>query len=190
MTSDKAAAKQRKFTRIIIAYPFALIAVAVCLNVFMLGEAPAAPGLPDRAQLTAFAVSVTLLLANHIWLMTSTELTRLRHNLHATPEEWQAAGIHEADASAIGTSELKRRHNAHANATENTVYFALLAAPFLLIAPSLAATWLWLLGFAIGRLGHTAAYLHGKDGLRGLFMSVSLLALFGMASYMVLALFG
>lgn len=189
MTSDETTAKQRKFSRIIVAYPFALIALAFGLNLFAFGVQPAAPSLPTHAHLAALSVSISLLLANHIWLMTSTELTRLRHNLHATPEEWQAAGTNEREASDTGRSELKRRHNAHTNATENTVYFALLALPSILISASSLVIWVWFLAFAVGRLGHAFSYLTGKDGLRGLFMTVSLTALFGMASYLAVALF-
>lgn len=188
MSPDEHSAKQRKFTRIIVAYPFALMAVALGLNLFVFGVLPAVPNLPSHAHLSALIASAALLLANHIWLMTSTELTRLRHNLHATPEEWQAAGTTERDASDIGKSELNRRHNAHANATENTVYFALLAAPMMMISAHSLVLWFWFTAFALGRLGHAAAYLSGKDGLRGLFMSVSLTALFGMASYLAIAL--
>lgn len=188
MTPDQHIAKQRKFSRIIMAYPFALIAVALGLNLFAFSVLPAIPSMPTHAHLAALTVSASLLLANHIWLMTSTELTRLRHNLHATPEEWQAAGTTEREASEEGRSELKRRHNAHANATENTVYFALLAVPLILISAPNLVVWIWFLAFAIGRLGHAFSYLTGKDGIRGLFMSVSLTALFGMTSYLAIAL--
>jgi hypothetical protein len=37
-------------------------------------------------------------------------------------------------------------------------------------------------------LGYTYSYLAGKDGARGLFMSLSLLAMYGIASYLVMSL--
>ena len=38
-------------------------------------------------------------------------------------------------------------------------------------------------------LGYTYSYLLGRTGLRGLFMSLSLLALYGIASYLAISLF-
>lgn len=93
----------RRVRRIIIAYPFALIAAAV-----LLGVMPADPALPSKSLLIALTISAMMLLANHIWLMISTELTRLKHGLQATPEEWAKAGKSEADADPTGVREVKR----------------------------------------------------------------------------------
>ena len=84
--------------------------------------------------------------------------------------------------------EVERRLNAHRNATENTVYFVLLAPVFVLVSPPLIAVQIWTLGFALSRLGYTYCYLFGKDGLRGIFMSLGLLAMYGMASYLLASL--
>lgn len=43
-------------------------------------------------------------------------------------------------------------------------------------------------GFALARMGYTYSYLSGQDKMRGVFMSLSLLALYGMASYLGIAL--
>ena len=48
---------------------------------------------------------------------------------------------------------------------------------------------LWGLGFPLGRLGHSWGYLYGKDGIRGLFMTISLLSQLGMVTYLILGAF-
>ncbi|WP_412555082.1 MAPEG family protein [Shimia sp. MIT1388] len=180
-------ARIQRVRRIIIAYPFALIVAALLLN-WLLGVSPAVPALPTKPVLIALTVSAIMLLANHVWLMTSTELTRLKFGLQATPEEWAKAGKVETEADPIGTREVKRHHDAHNNASENTLHFAILAPAMMLISPTESLAFIWMIGFALGRLGHAYAYLSGKDGLRGIFMSLSLVSLFGMASYLALAL--
>ena len=180
--------KDTRIAWFILAYPFALIAIALVLNLLLFGVTPAQLALPTRATLQMFSLAGLVLIATHIWLMTSTELTRLRHGLRATPEEWAEAGLTPDAVPDSSWRELERRHNAHRNATENTVYFALLALPFCLITPNPSAVAIWLLGFAIARLGHCASFLTGQAGWRGLFMSVGLTSLFGLASYLAIAL--
>jgi len=179
--------KKSKYTEIIIAYPFALIVAAMIVN-GVIGIASAEIALPSRSVMAGLGVSAALLVANHIGLMTSTELTRLKYELHATPEEWAASGTSPKDASPEGVAELARRHNAHRNATENTVYFALVAALASMVTPSEVIMWLWAVGFAIGRVGHSFSYLTGRDGMRGIFMSVSLMSLFGLLGYFLVSL--
>lgn len=181
-------ANKKKTALIIKAYPVALVFMSLALNlaVFSIGSPTIA--LPSHDLLTLMAIACLLLLLNHTWLMTSTELTRLEYNIRATPEEWKASGISKDEVTETGFTELQRRHNAHRNATENSTLFVLLAIPFLLISPSALAAGVWLIGFAIGRLGHTYSYLSGNSGARGLFMSVSLLSLYGLAGYMAIAL--
>jgi len=118
--------------------------------------------------------------------MTTTELTRVRFRLFATPEEWAASGIRRADAPRAGLEELERRHNAHRNATENTVYFVFVALIFAFASPSSLAAHAWIVGFAVARLGYTFAYLAGNDSIRGVFMSLSLICLYGLASYPII----
>ncbi|MCR9137694.1 MAG: MAPEG family protein [Alphaproteobacteria bacterium] len=187
MTTDTA--RKQRFTRIILAYPFALILVGLAINAALFGVSPAEISLPSKDIVVALVVAAVLLVANHTWLITSTELTRLRYGLHATPEEWKASGTSPDEASAQGVRELERRHNAHRNATENTVYFAFAILLMSVVTPTVIALQVWIAVFAIGRLGHTYSYLHGKDGTRGLFMSMSLLALYGSVSYLVISLF-
>lgn len=186
MNDDEA--RKRKFARIILAYPFALAIIGIIVNALAFGVEPAVIAEPQPSVITSLGVSAVLLLCNHTWLMTSTELTRLKYDMHATPEEWETSGHDKHTISAEGLQELERRHNAHRNATENVVYFVLLAALISIVSPPPWLAETWILGFALGRLGHTFSYLTGRDGLRGISMSVSLISLCGMATYLAICL--
>lgn len=180
--------RKKKFALIIMAYPIALILIGFLANFLLLGVIPAVIALPQIGIITPLAISAILLLANHTWLMTSTELTRLKYNMHATPEEWKASKHTKDDVLSDGLQELERHHNAHANATENSVYFVFLALLVSVISPVTMTVSVWIIGFSIGRLGHTFSYLRGRDGLRGIFMSISLVSLYGLASYLLVSL--
>lgn len=182
--------RKQRFTLIILAYPVALLLLAVAANLWLFGVGPLDVALPAREIVITLTLATAGLVANHTWLMTSTELTRLEHGLHATPEEWEASGRLAGDASAEGLRELERRHNAHRNATENTVCFALAALVLCVVTPTAIAAQIWISGFAIGRIGHSYGFLSGRDGIRGLFMSVSLISLYGAISYPVIGLLG
>jgi uncharacterized membrane protein YecN with MAPEG domain len=185
---NEAKTKKVKFARIIIAYPVVLIVVSVVANLWLFGVNSMAVSMPSQGVITALIVTALMLLANHTWLMTSTELTRLKFNMHATPEEREASEYAKEAVSLEGSQELERRHNAHGNATENVVYFVLLATLLCSVTPVDIAAQVWFLGFAIGRLGHTFSYLTGRDSLRGIFMSISLMSLYGLASYLLISL--
>ncbi|WP_299480839.1 MAPEG family protein [uncultured Roseibium sp.] len=179
----------KKSTALIIkVYPVALILISLALNLTVFSVEGTAIALPSHHVLAALAIASLLLVLNHTWLMTSTELTRLKYEIRATPEEWKTSGLSKGAVTETGFSELERRHNAHRNATENTTLFVLLAIPFSFVSPSALAASVWLIGFAIGRLGHTYSFLTGKSGARGLFMTVSLLCLYGLAGYTAIAL--
>ncbi len=180
--------RKQRITAIIIAYPLGLLLIGALVNAFVFGINPPVAALPSPAAIASLVIAAAVLVINHAWLMTSTELTRLRFNLHATPEEWAASGRRPQDAPEDGVRELERRHAAHRNTTENTVYFTLLAFVFVLVSPPTLAMQIWIIGFAAARLGYTYCYLSARDGARGLFMSLSLLAMFGMASYLALSL--
>jgi len=174
---------------IVVVYPVAVLLVSMALNVLVFGVDPCVVALPSAACMRALVIAAVLLLFNHTWLMTATELTRGRFRMHATPEEWAASGTSCDDVSREGVRELGRHHNAHRNATENTVYFSLLAVVFALASPSAVVAQVWIVGFAVARLGYTHSYLRGQDGARGLFMTFGLLAIYGMTSYLALSLF-
>ncbi|MCZ4273429.1 MAPEG family protein [Maritalea porphyrae] len=178
----------RRFTIIILGYPVALILGGILLNLFAFGVSPIVVALPLKAVLVPLIITATLLVINHTWLMNSTEITRMKHHMYASREEWKEAGVKREDVSDEGWLELERRHNSHRNATENTVYFAVLATIFCLVTPSQLAAYVWILGFGVGRLGYTFASLQGRSNLRGFFMSVSLVAMYGMAGYLCLGL--
>lgn len=173
---------------IVMLYPVGVLLIGVILNFFVFGISPYAVALPSIECIRALVVAAILLTLNHTWIMTATELTRERFTMYATPEEWAASGHSLQNASEEGFRELERHHNTHRNTTENTTCYIALALVFALISPATVAAQVWLVGFAVARLGYTYSYLAGKDGLRGLFMSLSLLAMYGMASYLVMSL--
>lgn len=181
--------RQRRTRAIVKVYPLGILLIAVALNLFVFGVNPVAIAAPSADCLRALVIAAVLLVINHTWLMTTTELTRVRFRMYATPEEWTASGTRQQDAPEEGVRELARRHNAHRNTTENTVYFALLTMIFASVTPTPAAAQAWIVGFALARVGYSYGYLAGKDNVRGIFMSLSLVAMYGMASYLVISLF-
>lgn len=186
--TNRTNARKARAGRLVLGYPFALIATAALANHLLLGVGPAVVALPSHGTVLALGLCGVLLLVNHTWLMTSTELTRLKHDLSATPEERRDRGPALADITPIAREALERRHNAHRNTTENIVHFAILALPFALISPSVPAAFAWIAGFGAARLGYTYCYLSANTAGRGVFMSLGLLALYGMAEYNVAGL--
>ncbi len=181
--------RQRRTMAIVKAYPLGLLLIGVVLNLFVFGVNPAVVALPSAGSIRVLVIAAVLLVINHTWLMTTTELTRVRFKMFSTPEEWAASGTSPQDAPEEGLRELERRHNAHRNTTENTIYFVLLAMVFVSVSPPIVAAQSWIVGFAVARSGYTYSYIAGKDNVRGLFMSLSLLGMYGMASYLVMSLF-
>ncbi len=186
--SAKNEPRKRRVQLIVLAYPFALLLISTALNLFVFGVKPPILALPSAEIYVALVIAVVLLIINHTWLMTTTELTRLRFNMFATPEEWAASKFSRQEASQTGLEELERRHNAHRNTTENVVYFVILALLLAMASPTTLAAYVWIIGFAAARLGYTFSYLVGNDDIRGLFMSLSLISVYGMASYMAISL--
>jgi uncharacterized MAPEG superfamily protein len=186
---DSEAEKRRQRTIAIVkAYPLILLVIGIVVNLLVFGVDPFAVALPSTESVDALVVAAILLAINHTWLMTTTALTRARFRIHSTPEEWAASGTSPEDVSREGFRELERRHNAHRNSTENTIYFILLALILVFISPTAFAAQVWIVGFAVARLGYTYGYLAGKDGARYFFMSLSLLAMYGIASYLAVSL--
>jgi len=184
---DKKKAQNRTMT-IVVVYPFAILIVGIALNIFAFGVNPFTVAFPSNDVITALVIAAVLLIINHTWLMTTTELTRVRFKMYSTPEEWAASGTNSEDAPEEGIRELKRHHDTHLNTTENIGYYILLALLFVFASPPDIAAQVWLVGFAAARLGYTYSFLSGKDNARGLFMTLSLLPMFGMASYLVISL--
>ena len=172
---------------IVKAYPLGVLLVSVVLNLLVFGVTPYSLALPSTASIFALVIAAVLLTINHTWLMTTTELTRVLFEMYTTPEEWAASGTKQQDAPEEGLRELDRRHNAHRNTTENTIYFIFLAGIMVFVSPTPLAAQVWIIGFAVARLGYTYSYLAGKDSARALFMSLSLLAMYGIASYLLLS---
>lgn len=180
--------RQKRTMSIVVIYQIVVILLSVALNIFVFEVHPFVVTLPSNELFQTLIIATVLLVLNHTWLMTATELTRARFKMYSTPEEWLASGTNREDATKKGISELERHHSTHQNTTENVVYYVLLALIFVFSSPPIIVATVWLVGFAVARLGYTYSYLYGKDNARGLFMSLSLLAMYGLASYLVMSL--
>lgn len=187
-TSTVLDSRTRRGMAIVVLYPVCVCLISIALNIWVFGVRSMVVALPSAECVRALVVAAVLITLNHTWLMTATELTRARFRLFATPEEWAASGTSAAQASADGISELQRHHNAHRNATENTASFILLAMAFMFTSPSASAAYAWLVGFAVARVGHAFGYLGRSDGIRGIAMTIGLLAMYGLATHLVLGL--
>ena len=180
--------RQKRTMSIVVIYRIVVILLSVALNIFVFEVHPFVVTLPSNELFQTLIIATVLLVLNHTWLMTATELTRVRFKMYSTPEEWLASGTNRGDATKKGISELERHHSTHQNTKENVVYYVLLALIFVFSSPPIIVATVWLVGFAVARLGYTYSYLYGKDNARGLFMSLSLLAVYGLASYLVMSL--
>lgn len=167
-------------------YPFVILVLAVALN-FMFGIDPIQVSLPSREVIGLVSCAAIILVINHSWIMTVTEITRNRFKIFASPEEWVSNGHKKSDISEKGVFEIERCLNTHRNTTENIVYYILLLVIFSFVSPSQLAIWSWILVFPISRIGYTYSYFNGLDNIRGLFMSLTLLSIYGMASYLALS---
>jgi len=180
--------KQRRFMGIVLLYPIVILLLGILLNYFVLGVKPYVVTLPSSDGIRALVIAAVLLVINHTWIMTSTELVRVRFKLFVTPEEWAASGTSENDAPESGRCELKRRHDTHQNTTENVVYYVFLSLIFVFSSPPVIAMQVWIIGFAGARLGYTYSYLTCNTDMRGLFMTLGLLAMYGMASNLLISI--
>lgn len=172
---------------ILLVYPLVPLFIAVGSNLAF-GVESLDIKLPTHELIRSAALSVVFLIANHTWLMTHSEITRARYGLFATPEE--EAESDNGSEGVANTNELIRSHSAHRNLTENTVHFALALSIFLILSPPETLAALWLCGFAFMRLGHTYFFLSGNANLRGVCMTGSLVALYGLVTYPVISLAG
>lgn len=170
------------------AYPLALTLIAIAINIFLLGVNPHHISLPTKELIYTINISAILLIINHTWIMTVTELSRARHGLYATTEEWEASGKATDQTSKTGLKEVERHHNIHRNTTENTIYYILLSAIFMVITPNMQTAYIWILLFPLSRLGYTYSYIKGNTSFRGIFMSLGLLSIYGMATYLALSM--
>lgn len=169
---------------IIKTYPFGVLVLAIILNL-LFGIETIRISNPSKEIIGLLSVSAIILVINHSWIMTVTELIRNRFKIFASPEEWVSSGHKKSDISEKGSFEIERCLNTHRNTTENAVYYVFLLVIFSFISPNQVAAWVWILMFPIARLGYTYSYFSGNDNIRGVFMSLSLLSVYGMASYLM-----
>jgi len=170
-------------------YPFALLLISIIINL-LLGVTSIETAVPSLEIIKILSISAVLLTINHSWIMTATELTRLRFKIFATPEEWKQSGKSKDSITDEGQFEIERHLNTHRNTTENIVYYIFLAVIFSFVSPDIVTASIWLLMFPISRFGYTYCYFSGNDNMRGIFMSLTLLSVYGISSFLVLSIFG
>lgn len=180
---------KKVFGWIIKIYPFAILLVSIIINL-LLGVTSIEIASPSIGIVKVLSLSAVLLTINHSWIMTATELTRLRFKIYASPEEWKDSGLSKSNITDEGQFEIERHLNTHRNTTENIVYYIFLAGIFSLVSPSILTASLWLLIFPIARLGYTYCYFSGRDNVRGVFMSLTLLSVYGMSSFLAISILG
>ena len=168
------------------AYPFGVLVLAIALN-FIFGIAPIQISHPSKEIIGLLSCASIILVINHSWIMTVTELTRNRFKIFASPEEWISTGRRKSDISEEGIFEIERCLNTHRNTTENIVYYVLVVLIFSFVSPNQLAAWVWILVFPIARIGYSYSYFSGRDNTRGVFMSLTLLSVYGIASYLALS---
>ena len=101
--------RRQGVSKIVIAYPFGVLAIALAINLLCFEISGFEASIPGQLSLSAFALAAIVFCLNHSWLMTATELTRVRYHMYATPEEWKANGtsiddISQACDSGAGTN--------------------------------------------------------------------------------------
>jgi len=180
--------RNQRILKIVIGYPFALLIIAIALNIFVWDVKPLTISLPTIEYMRPLIIATVLLIINHTWLMTATEIVRSRYKVFSTPEEWTTNKVKLEDTPEEGIRELKRCHDTHLNNTENIIYYVFLCLIFMLCSPPVLIAEILIIGYAASRIGYTYSFLYGKDGARGLFMSLSLLAMYSMACYLAISL--
>lgn len=168
-------------------YPFGVLLLAIALN-FMFGVESIQIAIPSKELIGLISCAAIMLVINHSWIMTVTELTRNRFKIFASPEEWISSGYKKIDITEKGSFEIERCLNTHRNTTENVIYYILLLLVFVLVSPNQFAAWTWIILFPIARLGYTYSYFTGNDNVRGVFMSFTLISIYGMATYLAVGM--
>eukprot|EP01083_Nonionella_stella_P109081 317694_1 len=175
-------------TRIIVTiYPFVILVIGVMVVhvlsiIFGIDINAFEVQLPSEAMLRDVVISAVLLTINHSWIMTSTELTRLKYGLCATSEECEKQGKDPDHASKEGLREVKRRHNIHRNTTELKYDLLRVIGHCFCVCITLKNC-ISCLDFIVSNCptGYTTAYILKNTDVRGFCMTLSLLSMYGMA---------
>lgn len=187
-TGPADASDQKKFYAAIVGYPIVVALIALALSLYVLPTLVSGTSWPENTVLIAIALATGLLIVNHSWIITATELARLKHGIYVVPEEIPSEKQATYAPSSEGQADVARCHNIHRNTTENVVYIFPLAIAIWLAAPQLTESAIWIVTFAVARLGYTYSYLRANTALRSVCMTASLLAMFGLSFQLLYAL--
>ena len=70
--------RQKRTMSIVVVYQIVVILLSVALNIFVFEVHPFVVTLPSNELFQTLIIATVLLVLNHTWLMTATELTRAR----------------------------------------------------------------------------------------------------------------
>ena len=112
--NDTGSANRNQRTKTLVKVsPFGILLVSLLLNHFVLGVNPLLVALPSNELIAFVAIAVALLVINHSWLMTTTELTRIRfnrsiHSVDAGSTGWgrQQTALGQSNCSMVGSSHF------------------------------------------------------------------------------------
>jgi prostaglandin-E synthase 1 len=133
---------------------------------------------PNGPALVAYSTTCLVLSANLIFLWVYSGAVRARSGLAINPEDAATRpGVEHAEHDPAAVARVLR---AHANAQATIYPFLLLGLAFVLAGGSYVVA-VSLFGiFTIARIGHSFAYLGGRQPWRTIFFLISGLALIGL----------
>ncbi len=139
--------------------------------------------MPNTPAFSVYALSAAFICLHMILLDSASGVVRGKSK--TTPNKEDQRG--EVAVSGQEPESVARVNRAHRNLFVNGVPFLLLGFLMVLLGASKTAAMAYFGTFIVARLGHTFAYLAGKQPFRSIFFSVGQLAILGMLVYIVRA---
>jgi prostaglandin-E synthase 1 len=129
---------------------------------------------PNGPALVAYSTTCLVLSANLIFLWVYSGAVRARGGVAINPEDAARFGAQHAEHDPPAVARVLR---AHANAQATIYPFLLLGLAFVLAGGSYVVAVSLFSIFTIGRIGHSIAYLGGRQPWRTIFFMISGLSL-------------
>ncbi len=140
--------------------------------------------LAAQPAFVAYVVTLIVLSLNLLLLWTYSGV--VRGKVKTTPNEEDAKVNKLVE---IESPEVARVLRAHTNAMANIVPFLALGLTFVLAGGSVLAAEVIFGVFTVARLGHSLAYLGGRQPWRSIFFGVGALATLGLVGFLAKAVF-
>jgi uncharacterized MAPEG superfamily protein len=136
--------------------------------------------MPSNPAFSVYALAAVLVCSHMLLLDAYSGVARARSKTTPNPEDSKTFEIVATEPEAVA-----RVLRAHRNLVANGVPFLLLGLVMVLQGTTKTAAMAYFGTFIVARLGHTFAYLSGKQPFRSLFFAVGQLAITGMAVQIV-----